>query len=358
MKYLTTLFIQFVILFAGTIEPATAQSLSGHWEGHIAIQGNELIIKTDFTQSGDPDASYSGTIDIPQQGASGLPLQKIRPAENDSVFAEFIAGPGNPAQFKGAFQGDSVISGNLYQGGMQSPFELRRTEPGTESKKQEAKAPKPYHHEDLIIQNDSVDIGGTLTWPKDEQANQLVIMMSGSGAQDRDESMQPVSSFKPFAVLADSLTAAGVATFRYDDRGVGESTGNFGDATLEILASDVNAIIKELKNRQDHTFEKIILLGHSQGGLVGGNVAAENSAADKLILMASPGVSLKEVLRFQLRQAFAPANLDGTLIKNEISARENLMKAIVAGKGIDQAQEEYQRQFEKVQLAAGKELNF
>lgn len=192
----------------------------------------------------------------------------------------------------------------------------------------EAQKKLPYNHKDLIIKNDSVDIGGTLTWPKDEKADQMVIMISGSGAQDRDATMKPVSDFKPFAVLADSLTDAGIATFSYDDRGVDKSTGNFGNATLDILASDMNAIITDLTSRPNHNFKEILLLGHSQGGVVAGKVAAKNNSVDKLILMASTGVSLKEVVRFQVQQAFAPLNLD-------------------------EAQEKYRQQFKAVQLAAG-----
>src|SRR5699024_63839 len=178
-------------------------------------------------------------------------------------------------------------------------------------------------HKELIIKNDSIDIGGTLTWPENKETPQLVIMISGSGAQDRDESL-PITDFKPFAALADSLTMAGIATFRYDDRGIGKSTGNFEDTTPDMLASDVEAIIHYFEYEADQHFDQIILLGHSQGGVVGGKVAAENKAVDKLILIASPGVTLKRVLREQVVQPAEKISIDREIIRQELDGRENL----------------------------------
>jgi pimeloyl-ACP methyl ester carboxylesterase len=178
-------------------------------------------------------------------------------------------------------------------------------------------------------------------------------MISGSGQQDRDETIKPVSNFKPFAVLADSLTKNNIATFRYDDRGVGKSTGDFGNTTLDMLAADVEAIVDDIKKMPKHNFEQIILLGHSQGGLVASKLAAKSSAIDKIILMASTGVPLKKVLRFQVKQAFAGSGIDSVLIEQEIAAREQLMQAVREQQGIQEAKESYQQRFKTIQLAAG-----
>jgi len=323
--------------------------LKGNWQGHIDVQGQQLVIKTHFTG----DDSLHGTIDIPQQGGRDIPLQGITAKAPDSVFFKFQAGPGL-AKFKGAFRGDSAIAGTFHQRGMQFPFEMNRYQPKTDtSDKKINKESKPYNHTDLIIENDSVNIGGTLTLPKEKQTDRLVIMISGSGAQDRDESLQPITDFKPFASLADSLTVAGIATFRYDDRGVGKSTGNFDNATLSILADDVEAIIKEFTDSRGPNFDEIILLGHSQGGVVGGKVAAEHKYVDKLILMASTGVSLREVLQFQAKHRFQNASVDTQLVEQEIAAREALMEAIRADKGISDARKEYRKRFAAIQMAAG-----
>lgn len=277
--------------------PTLAQdSITGEWEGAIDIQSTELTIVTHFSST---EEGYQGTIDIPQQEGQDIPLQNISLSDQDSVQFEFMAGPGL-AKFRGAVQGDK-IAGTFHQSNQTFPFELHRQQQQADTPKKSSPKLKPYHHKELTIQNDSVTIGGTLTWPKDTKSNHLVIMISGSGQQDRDETMTPVSNFKPFAVLADSLTKNNIATFRYDDRGIGKSTGNFGNATLDMLASDVQAIIRKLKAMPEHSFEQVILLGHSQGGMVAGKLAAKNSAIDKIILMASTGVSLKRVLRFQVK---------------------------------------------------------
>jgi pimeloyl-ACP methyl ester carboxylesterase len=340
--------IVFLFLSASTIN-AQQYTLVGNWEGQINIQSQQLIIKTHF-MAGD---SLRGTIDIPQQGGHDIPLQNIAVEAPDSIFFEFPAGPGL-AEFKGAFQDNSTITGTFHQRGMQFSFEMSRYRPKADtSDKNIKKEAKPYHHTDLIIEHDSVNIGGTLTRPKEQQTGRLVIMISGSGAQDRDESLLPITDFKPFATLADSLTGAGIATFRYDDRGVGESTGNFAIATLDILADDVEAIIEEFTAGNNPNFNEIILLGHSQGGVVAGKVAAENTSVDKLILMASTGVPLKEVLRFQAKQLFRNASIDSQLVEQEIAARESLMEAIRTRQGISRARNDYRKRFAAIQMAAG-----
>ncbi len=341
-----------ILLIGIFTQPIAAQNnaLSGKWEGQITVQGQQLKINTSFNQE---SGSYSGTIDIPQQMAMGLPLKNIEITQTDSVFFEFEAGPGSIASFKGMIKDDSRIEGTFHQRGMQFPFELERVQQNKPQPENEPERAPAYNSEEMVIKNDSIAIGGTLTWPQNMQANQLVIMISGSGAQDRDESLPGVTSFRPFAELADSLTARGIATFRYDDRGVGQSTGNFANATLGMLASDVEAIINEFTNSSGQQFDEIVLLGHSQGGVVAGKVAAQNPAVDKLILMASTGVPLKELLRFQIEQAFAPANVDSALVEKEITARENLMQAIADGENLEQAQETYRQRFIDIQIAAG-----
>lgn len=335
------------------------EKLTGDWEGNIDVMGNQLHIITHFSET---NTGPEGTIDIPQQGASGLALQDIAVSKDDSVLFAFFAGTGL-AKFRGVFQGDSSITGTFIQNGRNFPFKLQKQPTNKKSEQQsqsdsteseqQANKNKPYHQEELIIKKDSISIAGTLTWPKNKQSNHLVVMISGSGAQDRDETMKPVSNFKPFALLADSLTMNGVATFRYDDRGVGQSTGNFSDATLDILASDVKAIIERLKNHPDHSFSEIILLGHSQGGVVAGKVAAEYPDVDKLILMASSGLSLQEVLRYQVRQQFQKAGIDSEMIEKEINAREKLIEAVVKDQNIKQAKKEYRKIFESIQISAG-----
>ncbi|WP_138432147.1 alpha/beta hydrolase [Fodinibius saliphilus] len=216
-----------------------------------------------------------------------------------------------------------------------------------------AQYPESFNQKELIIKDNSTKIGGTLTWPKNSSPNAIVIMISGSGAQDRDETMNPISNFKPFALLADSLTSGGLATFRYDDRGIGASTGSFSDATLDTLASDVETIIKYFHKKDTPSFSEIILLGHSQGGLVGEKVAVKNRSVNKLILMASAGIPLQKILRHQVQRAFSRAFIDSVLAAKEINAREQLMDATKNDTNIDEAQKRYRTQFAAIQRSVG-----
>src|SRR5699024_758578 len=154
------------------------------------------------------------------------------------------------------------------------------------------KTPLPYHHKDIIIKNDTIAIGGTLTWPKDKKAKQLVIMISGSGAQNRDEEL---FGFKPFAQITDYLTRHDIATFRFDDRGIGESGGD-PNVGLDVLAEDVRAIYTSLNDRPELSQASIGLLGHSQGGYIANKLAAKNTHFDFIILMSGPSFPLDKII--------------------------------------------------------------
>lgn len=187
---------------------------------------------------------------------------------------------------------------------------------------------------DLIIETEDVKIGGTLSLPKNRKTSSLVIMSSGSGPQDRDETLE---GFKIFKVIADHLASKGIATFRYDDRGVGTSTGNFVNSTIEDHAKDLENIIDYFKSSQDHSFESFILFGHSQGGILAGKVAVENESIEKVILMGAPAVPLVEVVLYQIRQEYNPSKISKSLIEADVSAHNKLMRAIEDNKNVNEA---------------------
>jgi uncharacterized protein len=143
--------------------------------------------------------------------------------------------------------------------------------------------------------SDGVELAGTLTLPSAPGPHPAVVLLSGSGAQDRDESLRPVSAIKPFALIADALTSAGVAVLRYDDRGVGDSTGDYEAATVEELAGDGRAALDHLLGRDDIDAARIGILGHSEGGLYAAMLAAEDPDIAFVVGMAAPatdGVTL------------------------------------------------------------------
>ena len=163
---------------------------------------------------------------------------------------------------------------------------------------QEPKKPYPYIEEEVVYENKEAEItlAGTLTLPPGKSSFPAVLLITGSGPQDRDET---VYGHYPFLVLADYLTRQGVAVLRVDDRGVGESTGDFSQATSEDFASDVLAGIGYLKTRKEINPEQIGLIGHSEGGLIAPMVAIKSPDVAFIILMAGTGLTGEEILYLQ-----------------------------------------------------------
>jgi pimeloyl-ACP methyl ester carboxylesterase len=198
---------------------------------------------------------------------------------------------------------------------------------------------------DLIIQADDVKIGGTLSIPTILKTSSLVIMSSGSGPQDRDETLE---GFKIFKVIADHLASKGIASFRYDDRGVGESTGNFVNSSIEDHAMDLENIMDYFKSSAAHPFNDFILFGHSQGGILAGKVAVGNKSVKKVILMGAPAVPLIEVVTYQVRQDYEHTDLPKNLIEADVSAHNKLMRAIEDNKNIDNVSQLFKNTTESI----------
>lgn len=198
---------------------------------------------------------------------------------------------------------------------------------------------------DLILQADKIKIGGTLTLPATFNTSSLVIMSSGSGPQDRDETLD---GFKIFKVIADHLATKGIASFRYDDRGVGSSTGNFVNSTIEDHTKDLEQIMNYFKFSEAHTFNEFILFGHSQGGILSAKVAAQNESVKKLVLMATPAVPLMEVVLYQVRQEYDQTNISQSLIEADVSAHNRLMRAIADDKAIEEAYQLFRQTTETI----------
>ncbi len=185
---------------------------------------------------------------------------------------------------------------------------------------------------DIIVSVSDESIGGSLLIPKNLKSNSLVVMSSGSGPQDRDETL---FGFKIFKLIAEHLADQGIASFRYDDRGVGESTGDFVNSTLADHTNDLEEILSFFEEHKDYQFDQFTLFGHSQGGIISAKVAAENESVNKLVLMASPAVPLIEVVLAQIRLKYSSSNLERDIIEAEVSSHNRLMRAINNIKNID-----------------------
>lgn len=176
----------------------------------------------------------------------------------------------------------------------------------------------PYTSEEVRVENGDVTLAGTLTLPPGDGPHPAVVLVTGSGPQDRDESLEPITSFKPFRDLADALTRAGVAVLRYDDRGVAASTGDFAAATLNDFVSDAAAAVAFLKARTDINTDEIGVLGHSEGGYVTARLGATNPDVAFLIAMAGPGASGADVLLVQNERIMTASGASDELIQTQL----------------------------------------
>jgi pimeloyl-ACP methyl ester carboxylesterase len=193
------------------------------------------------------------------------------------------------------------LVGHWKQSGVSLPLDMIKVDDPDAlaiKRPQEPKPPFPYESHDVTFPNGDVTLAGTLTFPRGAAPYAAAILVTGTGPQDRDES---IMAHKPFLVLADHLTRQGIAVLRVDDRGVGGSTGSFDAATTEEFASDVEASIAFLTSRDEIDAKRIGLIGHSEGGITAPVVAARSKDVAFMVLMAGVGVPIEELLREQSR---------------------------------------------------------
>jgi pimeloyl-ACP methyl ester carboxylesterase len=278
-------------------------SLPGKWEGSIKLPGLDLGIIVHL--KGTPD-SLHGTIDIPMQMAMGLALTNVRTAL-PAVHFELPAGPGL-ASFDGTVSGDS-IAGDFRQGSASGTFILHRK---PEAPPAVQAAPVGYRDEEVHIMNGKVSLGGTLSLPSGGGPSPAVILLTGSGAQNRNEE---IYGFAPFKIIADELAQKGFAVLRCDDRGVGESTGDMQSSTSADFADDAMAMFRFLAARPEIRKTEIGFLGHSEGAEVAAMCAAGSRDVAFLILLAGPAVPGDSTILSQIEvlgrlQGETPENIE------------------------------------------------
>ena len=225
--FLALVLLSFTLLSA----QSRAEGLTGPWEGTLTLLGGGLKIIVHLEEG---DAGLTGTIDIPQQKAFGRPLTNLR-REGEKLHFELAAGPGL-ALFDGVLR-ERTLQGTFLQAGVKGTFRLLRGEEASVEKMAVAE-PSPYREEEVSLLNQGIRLAGTLTLPQGKGPFPGVIMITGSGAQNRDEE---ILGFKPFRVIADHLARKGIAVLRCDDRGVGGSGGSTAASTTRDFASDVLA---------------------------------------------------------------------------------------------------------------------
>jgi pimeloyl-ACP methyl ester carboxylesterase len=307
----TTLFL----LSALTTFIMYGQDITGQWNGILKVSGMQLRVVFNIKKT---DNGYSSTMDSPDQGAKGIPVTTTT-FENSKLKLEIANAK---IEYFGELK-DNVITGTFKQGGQEISLNLSREQIEKQiiKRPQEPTKPYPYYSEDLTFKNNKANIilAGTLTLPQKEGKYPVVILITGSGPQNRDEELL---GHKPFLVISDYLTKNGIAVFRYDDRGVAQSKGDFKTATTVDFASDVESAVSYLKTRKDIDIKKIGLVGHSEGGIIAPIVASKSSDIHFIVLLAGSGLSGDKLMLLQKAKIEHEMGYD----EKEISKSQDVFK--------------------------------
>jgi len=291
-KRVLVVFAIILLLFAGCAPKNAVKSVTvtddilGIWSGKLDAGGTVLGVVFNVLKEGD---AVKATMDSPDQGIAGIEIASVSCSAGNAVFdIKKIGGT-----YEGKLSGDT-ITGTWKQGGAEFPLTLtRKKEAPKVNRPQEPKEPYPYKSENVKFRNEKagITLAGTLTMPEGDGPFPAVILVSGSGKQDRNET---VFGHKPFLIIADWLSKNGVAVLRYDDRGAGESEGDFSQGTTMDFADDAEAAFNYLYSLPivDKKFAGI--MGHSEGGMIAPIVASRNQKIGFAVLLAGPGEHLRK----------------------------------------------------------------
>jgi fermentation-respiration switch protein FrsA (DUF1100 family) len=293
--------------FLLTILSAAALALSGQgnspiagiWVGDLKVQSSSITLVLNVTEE---NGKLKATLDSPGQGAMGIPVSSISFAKPKLKFESMA--------IRGSFVGElspdgATIAGTWSQGGQKFPLSVERREgvpAPAMARPQEPKPPFPYAAEDVTFENKKAGIrlAGTLIVPKAASGGAAsfpaAVFATGSGPQNRDEELL---GHKPFLVIADYLARRGIASLRFDDRGVGSSKGKFETATTLDFADDVEAAFEYLASRPEVNKGAVGIIGHSEGGLIAPIVASRNPRVSFVVLLAGPGIAGEDILNLQ-----------------------------------------------------------
>ena len=298
------------VVFAMMAFAANAQE--GTWNGELNVMGNKVPLVFNFSTNG-------CTIDSPSQGVNGIQAEKT--VKDDGTISVKVGMIG--ATFEGKMT-DGEIKGTYVQNGFPLPLTLK---PGklVVKRPQTPLPPFPYKEESVSFTNAQYTFNGTLTLPENYTKNTpVVLMVTGSGQQNRDEEL---FSHKPFAVIADALARHGIASLRYDDRGWGDKSVNFADFTTDDFRQDAAAALPLVRKR----FNKVGILGHSEGGTIAMMLAAEGKA-DFIVSLAGMAISGKETLIMQNRQAMTAIGLPKEMVDSYCNSISKALDEIASGK--------------------------
>lgn len=294
-----------------------SQDITGEWNGAINVMGQTLPLVFHIEQT---ENGYSSTMDSPKQKAFGIKMTSTI-FRNDSLFIQSNLG----FSYAGSFTGKHAFDGEFNQNGRTFPLLLSREKIQLAAPKrpQNPEKPYPYISEQIYFKNEKagITLAGTLTLPEKEGKFPAVVLISGSGPQNRNGE---ILGHKPFLVLSDYLTRNGIAVLRYDDRGINKSGGKFLNSTSADFATDTKAAVNYLLTRKEIDQHKIGLIGHSEGGMIAPMVAVKSDNIAFLVLLAAPGIPMDELM---LSQAYLIGKASG-MTKTQLDRARKINKTI------------------------------
>jgi len=322
------------------------KSLAGHWQGSLKptpVIELRLALEVTNTTTG----SLGGIMVSIDQGNARIPLTMLTEKAGAVHLETKSVGGG----FDGKLSNDgSEIAGEWKQGGQTTPLVFKRlAKAASLERPQDPKQPYPYLAEEVVVENKAagIKLAGTLTLPRAAGPHPVVMFITGSGPQDRDEA---VMGHRPFLVLADHLTRQGIAVLRCDDRGVGKSTGDFSKATDKDFADDVIAQVAYLHTRKEVDTKRLGLIGHSEGGIIAPMVAVKSKDVSFIVLLAGVGVPMEKLLVRQARDiALVMGASEDAIAKN--AALQNELFKIAKEQKDNSAAEAAMRKLFRDQLA-------
>lgn len=302
------------------------------WDGQWKTQVQKIDLYITISDEG-KDLKLT----IPMQGIADMSADNSEVSDNRIDFFYRAFG----ASFYGNLKGDSIV-GTWNQGGReQDMIFLKSSDDLTFKRPQTPKEPFSYKVETIVTKktDSSPRLSGTLTMPEGEGPFPAVVLISGSGPQNRDSE---IFKHKPFWVLADHFTRKGYAVLRYDERGIGLSGGKFKGATSEDFAMDVESAVQYLQGRKEINTQKIGLVGHSEGGMIAPLVASKNKDIAFIVLLAGPGIPPKEIMKYQMKNQFGQLKLSSDGKKKTKVFVNNMFEILSSPETNDKVVEKYQ----------------
>ena len=309
---------------------ARAQDVIGEWHGTIANATAELRLGLEITAK--PGGGYEGRMISPDQSPAWLPLDKITLEGGRLV----IAGTRIAGRFDGQWDAEHQAWVGQWTQGYVMPLVLLKGKTEPRLRPQTPTPPLPYRAEDVSFDSaPGVRLAGTLTLPEGKGPFPAAVLITGSGAQDRDEA---IMGHKPFMVLADALTRRGIAVLRDDDRGFGKSTGDFAKASAPDFVTDAEAAVAYLRGRPEIDAKRIGLIGHSEGGIIGPLAAVEDPKVAFVVMLAGPGVPSRELMAAQREAVGRTAGLSPQAVASNEVVFSHVEQALADAKDLAQGQ--------------------